>query len=138
MVVLAAERLQAGISSEGSWAILRDDQLTVYFYRSSKRVTARFLIGPQYHKLLASMGMIPFIMQVHFKDAYGKSGRISESLEVTYSGRWEEEVEDFVGGLKKECSDQQTIEGETITTHILLELPDVAPIVEVRRSIVSE
>lgn len=33
---------------------------------------------------------------LYFQDVFGARGEISDTLEVSYSGRWEEELEDFV------------------------------------------
>lgn len=71
---------------------------------------------------------------IRFRDPEGRTGQISESLEVAYAGEWEEEVEE---GLRRiEAADTPDGRSEhlmEVYTRIVLELPEVAPIVEIER-----
>lgn len=72
-------------------------------------------------------------MTVEFKDKDGMYGLISESLEVEYYGRFSNEIEKFVSGLEDFCEDDRLFDGEDVMTHILLELPENAPIIRAER-----
>lgn len=71
---------------------------------------------------------------LHFTDGYGNSGRITDSLDVWYSGYWEDEVIDFVQGLETdEDVESAGVEDLDPETHVLVELPEEVPIVEIER-----
>lgn len=76
-------------------------------------------------------------MAVEFTDKDGMNGRISGSLEVEYYGRYRHEIEAFVSGLEDLCGEDRGFDGEDVMTHILLELPEAAPVIEVERPIAT-
>lgn len=76
-------------------------------------------------------------MHVEFRDKDGVKGRISEALEVEYYGRFSNEVETFVSGLEEFCEEDRAFDGEDVMTHVVLELPEYAPIIEVERPIAT-
>lgn len=76
-------------------------------------------------------------MPIEFKDRDGMKGRISESLDVEYYGRFSPEIEKFVSRVEGFCDEDRAFDGENVMTHILLELPEIAPIVAIERPIAS-
>lgn len=65
---------------------------------------------------------------LYFVDTEGVEGEITDSLQVDYTGHWQRDIEDFTMSL------ESNYDGNfDVSTHRLLELPDVAPIVEVQR-----
>lgn len=71
---------------------------------------------------------------LHFTDGHGNGGQISDSLDVTYTGLWEQEVQDFVAGVEVDASDDGIVDLDP-ETYLLVELPEVVPIVEIVREI---
>lgn len=73
-------------------------------------------------------------MTLYFQDVFGATGVISDSLEVSYSGRWQEEIEDFVEGME---DDGLVGDGGRDTlnwaNYLLIELPKEFPIREISR-----
>lgn len=65
-------------------------------------------------------------MIVRFKDRSGHYGEVTDSFEVEYSGRWRQEVREVVSRIAEEATDD-------VVTELLLELPEQAPLTEVRR-----
>lgn len=76
-------------------------------------------------------------MPIVFRDRDGVKGWISEALEVEYYGRFADEIERFVSGAEEFCEEDRTFDGEDVMTHVLLELPENAPVIEVERPIAS-
>lgn len=71
---------------------------------------------------------------VVFRDADGREGYISEGLEVDYPGKWDEEVEACVARIEDEhSSGSGASPNRAVYNHLLIDLPEVAPIVEVER-----
>lgn len=66
--------------------------------------------------------------RVVFRDITGQQGSITEGLAVNYQGRWEGEIE--------ECLEQiaEDYESEEILNHIVVELPEKAPVYRVERT----
>lgn len=73
-------------------------------------------------------------MPIEFKDKDGIYGRISDALEVEYYGRFSSKIEKFVTGLEDFSDGDQAFQDEDVMTHIMLELPDTAPVMEVQRA----
>lgn len=75
------------------------------------------------------------MVELRFEDPHGRTGRISESLEIDYEGRWEEEVS---RGLERitAATDADELDDplDEVYTLIVLELPDETPIIEVERT----
>lgn len=75
------------------------------------------------------------MVELRFTDPDGRTGRISETLEIDYEGEWEEEV---TSGLERIAADAGAEGPEDplheVYTLIVLELPDEAPIIEVERT----
>lgn len=71
-------------------------------------------------------------MPIEFKDGDGIYGRISDALEIHYYGRFNK-IETFVSGLDEFNESDRAFENEDVMTHIMLELPDIAPVIEVQR-----
>lgn len=65
-------------------------------------------------------------MPVTFKDRKGDHGEVTDSFEVRYSGEWKDEVRAVVSEVADETPDD-------VVTELLLELPEQAPLTEVRR-----
>jgi hypothetical protein len=63
----------------------------------------------------------------------GQTGAITADLEVEYTGRWAEEVTEYVHHVKEEHTDDENVRVEDAVNQILIELPEIAPIVEVKR-----
>lgn len=72
-------------------------------------------------------------MAIEFKDGDRVYGRITDSLEVEYSGRFSSKIEEFVSGLDDFSNDDRKFEDEDVMMHIILELPEIIPVVDVRR-----
>lgn len=73
-------------------------------------------------------------MPVRFRDRRGSRGTISDGLDVEYAGRWQADIERLVADMVAEIGDaDQPFDGFDPDSHLLLELPLVAPIVEVQR-----
>lgn len=72
-------------------------------------------------------------MAIEFKDVDRVYGRITDSLEVEYSGRFSSKIEEFVSGLDDFSNDDREFEDEDVMMHIILELPEIIPVVDVRR-----
>lgn len=72
-------------------------------------------------------------MAIEFKDGDRVYGRITDSLEVEYSGRFSSKIEEFVSGLDDFSNDDRKFEDEDLMMHIILELPEIIPVVDVRR-----
>lgn len=66
--------------------------------------------------------------RVVFRDLTGQQGSITEGLAVNYQGRWEGEI--------KECLEEiaQDYESEEMFNHIVVELPEKAPVYRVERA----
>ena len=64
----------------------------------------------------------------------GQTVAITADLEVEYTGRWAEEVTEYVHHVKEEhTDDDENIRVEDAVNQIVIELPEIAPIVEVKR-----
>lgn len=75
------------------------------------------------------------MVELRFKDPDGRTGRISETLEIDYDGEWEEEVTRGLERIKAEAGpDDPDDPLHEVYTLIVLELPDEAPIIEVERT----
>lgn len=72
-------------------------------------------------------------MALRFTDKRGQCGRVTESLEVEYSGAWEQEVRDAVADVRQEKPDDDMYEPENPLSYLVMELPESAPITEVAR-----
>lgn len=72
-------------------------------------------------------------MPLRFEDETGERGTITESLEVRYSGVWEENVREVVTEAKEGPPGADLHQPEDPYFYLLIELPEAAPIVEVRR-----
>lgn len=72
-------------------------------------------------------------MTLRFKDERGRLGTVTESLEVEYSGPWEEEVSAVVEEAKGEIPDDVLYDPEDPLSYLVIELPESAPIREVSR-----
>lgn len=70
--------------------------------------------------------------RVVFRDLKGHKGSISDEVELTYQGRWEGEIE--------ECLEQIAEEHdlEDLYDHIVVELPERAPIESVERTDIND
>lgn len=77
-------------------------------------------------------------MSVRFRDRQGSRGTITDALDVDYVGRWQADVERLVGDMVAEADEvDHPFDGSDADSHLLLELPLVAPIVEVERVLES-
>lgn len=73
-------------------------------------------------------------MTLTFRDVDGAEGTVTDELEVEYSGAWKHEITEFVERLVGEESHHDSwFEGYNEMTHLLIELPEVAHVVEVER-----
>lgn len=73
-------------------------------------------------------------MPIYFRDAFGAMGEISDSLEVSYTGHWEEELEEFVEGMGDDglIGDGGPDKLDEVD-HLVIELPEEFPIREISR-----
>lgn len=72
---------------------------------------------------------------IHFRDRHGKSGVITDSLEVRYDGAWQSEVEECLRRVRAESgTDGADEEDPSVYTRLVLILPEDAPIVEIERT----
>ncbi|QLD90557.1 hypothetical protein HWV07_16540 [Natronomonas salina] len=75
------------------------------------------------------------MVELRFTDPHGRTGRISESLEVDYEGQWEEEVSRGLERIKADAGPGEPDDPlDEVYTLIVLELPDETPIIEVERT----
>lgn len=75
-------------------------------------------------------------MGIHFTDVKGREGAINDSLKVDYEGTWSEEIEEYVTELEGDvCSEDRAFDGHNVMSHLVMELPEVAPIIEVEQDI---
>lgn len=73
--------------------------------------------------------------KLSFKDSRGQRGQITESLEVEYTGEWEEEVSQGLRHIAPESNPGDCPrDNEQVFNQIVLELPKKAPIIEVERT----
>lgn len=73
-------------------------------------------------------------MTLTFRDVDGTEGIVTDELEVEYSGAWKREITEFVERLVGEESvEDRWFEGYNEMTHLLIELPEAAPVVEIER-----
>jgi hypothetical protein len=67
-----------------------------------------------------------------FRDTHGQHGRVTDSLDVEYSGDWREDVEECVRDVAEDVTtDHGSGRGDDPFNRLILELPEEAPIVEV-------
>lgn len=73
-------------------------------------------------------------MPLYFQDVFGARGKISDTLEVSYSGRWEDGLEDFVAEMGDDTlfggGGPEMLDG---ANYLLIELPKEFPIREISR-----
>lgn len=69
--------------------------------------------------------------RVIFRDIQGKKGSITDELTVKYQGRWEGEIKECIEQIKEEHTPEEVYD------HIVVELPEEAPVDGVER-IVSD
>lgn len=65
--------------------------------------------------------------RVVFRDIKGHQGSITDEMAVTYQGRWEGEIEECLEQIAEEHA------AEEVYDHIVVELPEEAPIYRVER-----
>lgn len=65
--------------------------------------------------------------RVIFRDTHGKRGSITEELTVKYQGRWEGQIEECIERIDEEYA------AEEVCDHIVVELPEKAPVDDVER-----
>lgn len=63
-----------------------------------------------------------------FRDVHGRTGQISAGLDVEYRGQWKGEIESTVERIADERPSQE------VDDHIVIELPEEAPIDDVERA----
>lgn len=74
-------------------------------------------------------------MTLSFEDIEGQRGRVTDGLEVDYTGKWEEEVAECVARVESNHrSNGAGIQHTEVYSRLVLELPTIAPIVEVERT----
>ena len=74
-------------------------------------------------------------MKLSFRDYNGRTGEVTETLDVQYNGNWEEDVEECVGSVEDDLSPgRDTGPAEDPYTRLVIELPEEAPIVEVEQT----
>ena len=72
---------------------------------------------------------------IRFEDPHGRTGHISASLDVDYAGQWREEVDEVVRRIEAETTEGARGEASPdLYSRLVLELPEVAPIVAVERT----
>lgn len=77
-------------------------------------------------------------MSVVFTDIHGQRGIITERLVVTYTGVWEAAVREWATERKEEwitgdSGDADELPSRLVLNLVMLELPDVAPVVMIER-----
>ena len=74
-------------------------------------------------------------MTLSFRDTDGQRGRVTDSLDVEYSGDWREDVEECVQDVEEAVDSGGGSEPtDDLYTRLVLELPEEAPIVEVEQT----
>lgn len=73
-------------------------------------------------------------MPLYFQDVFGATGVISDSLAISYTGHWKEEMADFVASVGDDglVGDDGSDRVDDVG-HLLNELPAEFPIREIRR-----
>lgn len=65
----------------------------------------------------------------------GQRGRVTDSLDVEYSGDWREDVEECVQDVEEDVdAGGEHGRPDDLYTRLVLELPEEAPIVEVEQT----
>ena len=72
-------------------------------------------------------------MPLAFENADGRNGRVTDDLDVEYSGDWREDVERCVRQVEDETADESGRRWDRYT-RLVIGLPEEAPIVEVERT----
>lgn len=72
-------------------------------------------------------------MTLRFRDERGRFGRVTDSLEVEYTGPWEQDVRAVVAAVREEQEADELGESTDPMSFLVFALPEHAPIVEVRR-----
>ena len=74
-------------------------------------------------------------MTVSFRDTHGHRGRVTDDLDVEYSGDWREDVEECVQDVEEDVSTGDgSRRGDDFHNRLILELPEEAPIVEAEQT----
>lgn len=72
-------------------------------------------------------------MLLSFTDRLGRSGAVTEDLEVRYDGPWRDEIEALVARLERDHGTDEDVDLQMVVQDLLLDLPEVVPVTEVRR-----
>lgn len=78
-------------------------------------------------------------MSVIFTDIHGQRGVVTEQLDVSYSGDWEAVVRSWTAERRTEwvASESDDAGGRSprlVLNEVMLELPDIVPVVSIERS----
>lgn len=77
----------------------------------------------------------PRDVALSFKDYNGTTGKVTETLDVEYNGKWKQDVEECVQIVENDTSPgHETSPSDDPYTRLVLELPEEAPIVEVEQN----
>lgn len=72
-------------------------------------------------------------MALRFRDERGRFGKVTDSLDVEYSGAWQQDVNEIVSDVREDRSDDDLCESSNPLSYLVVALPENAPIVEVSR-----
>ena len=77
--------------------------------------------------------------RVVFRDAENRNGCITEQLEVYYDGPWKATVEAYIEGVEAEYdTEADSFPTGDVYSRLVIELPEEAPIVEIKRAANSD
>lgn len=72
-------------------------------------------------------------MTLRFRDQHGRFGKVTESLDVEYSGAWQQDVRAVVSDVREDGADDDLCESSDPLSYLVVALPENAPIVEISR-----
>lgn len=76
---------------------------------------------------------VPRPMKVTFEDADGRTGVVTDDLDVEYDGQWEPAVRDRVEAVREEHEIEGQIDEEVVLDTLVIELPKEPRVVEAQR-----
>lgn len=71
-------------------------------------------------------------MYVIFEDENGRTGEVTDDLDLEYDGRWEDELEDRLEYVEGRCDDDGEA-SDQVVRELVLELPEAPHVVRAER-----
>lgn len=72
-------------------------------------------------------------MIVTFEDADGRTGRVTDEMDLEYDGEWEEQIRDRVDDVAERYRNGEKLLGEEALSTLVTELPQEPRVVDVER-----